>query len=381
MTFLRRLRAPFRKEELDQHLSDELAFHIEKQIEQNISAGMSADAARCAALRKFGGVEQVKEDCRDAWGVRFLDILLQDIRFGLRMLAKNPGFTAIAVFTLAVGIGANTTIFSVAWRPMRYRDADRLLMVWETRPDGSRSNVSAPAYLAWRDQNTSFEQLAAVRSESVALSGPPAILVSGASISSNFFETFRLQPELGRFFLGAEFQPGGDKVTILSHEIWQTHFGADAGIVGKTVRLNGETYSVVGVAPAGFEFWGRMDVWMPLVLPRGARNWQARDLLVVGRMKPRVTAANVQEEIRTLAARVAQESPETNKRWSALAQNFQEALAGPSVAMELLILFVTVSFVLLMSCANVANMLLDLAGVRGNEIAVRIALCASRWRV
>ena len=122
-------------------------------------------------------------------------------------------------------------------------------------------------YLDWRDQNTTFEQLAAARSESVALSGNPPILVSGASISSNFFDTFRLQPELGRFFLAAEFRPGGDKVAILSHEIWQTHFGGDAGIVGKTIRLNGETYVVVGVAPADFEFFDRMDVWMPLALP------------------------------------------------------------------------------------------------------------------
>ena len=248
MKLLHRLRALFRKEELDQELSDELAFHLEKQIEQNVAAGMSAEEARYAALRSFGGVEQVKEECRDAWGVRFIDTLLQDIRFGLRMLAKNPGFTAVAVLTLALGIGANTAIFSVVdavasasaslQGPKPLGVHLRVLAAGDTLS----GRCPAPTSPTGASMTGSSDGLAAYgggAEMNLTSPGEPERLL-GAKVTWDFFPLLGVQPSLGRGFLREEDRPGGRPMVLLSHELWRRRFGSDPKVVGTSLQLDGD---------------------------------------------------------------------------------------------------------------------------------------------
>ena len=199
MKFFHRLRALFGKDGLDRELSEEMAFHLEKQIEQNIAAGMSAEDARFAAMRKFGGVEQMKEECRDAWGVRFIDTLIQDIRFGLRMLAKNPGFTAVAVLTLALGIGANTAIFSfvdaVLLKPLPYSHPEQIVQVYEKPPHGERNSISTLTFLDWKNQNTVFEAMAAQTGDSMTTTGGDVpVELRVMRVSASYFGVFGRNP-------------------------------------------------------------------------------------------------------------------------------------------------------------------------------------------
>ena len=225
MKFFHRLRTQFRKQELDQELSEELAFHIQKETEENIAAGMNAEEARFAALRKFGGVEQVKEECRDAWGVRFIDTVLQDLRYGVRMLAKSPGFTTVAVLTLALGIGATTAIFSmvnsVLLRPLAYREAQQLYLVREIIPELSRTYPTLPAnvpnFRVWQRQCHSFAGIAIVTPMDMTLTGyGGAEQIAGARVSANLFDVLGIVPKLGRTFVPEEDNPGHDHVVMLT---------------------------------------------------------------------------------------------------------------------------------------------------------------------
>jgi putative ABC transport system permease protein len=375
----------FRRQEAAEDVNEEIRCHLKMEEQENLEAGMSQEEARYSAMRRFGNATLAQERSSEMWAWVSAETLLQDIRFGLRQLRRNPGFTTVAIVTLALGIGATTAIFSVVnsvlLRPLPYRDPARLIQLFETEEAPGNFPLSGADYLDWQAQKHSLEATALYSwTQSVSASGanePESASV--VNTQANFFDVLGVRPIVGRTFAPGEDAAGKNHVAMLSFGFWQRHFGGGNETVGKSFVLNNEPYTVIGVMPRWFNFYGATDVWTPCDMkalgPHGNHNWQA-----IGRLHAGVSLAQARGELLAISKRLEKQYPGTNNRVHAVLLPLKEIVVGDSKAM-LLMLLGAVTLVLLVACVNVANLQLARAGARHREMAVRSSLGAGRWRM
>jgi predicted permease len=376
---------------MERQLDAELRFHFDTAVAENLSAGMSEQEARRNARLQFGGLDQIKEECRDVRGTRLVEDLLRDIRFAVRSLRKNPGFAITAVLTLALGIGANVAIFSVIntvlLNPLPYPDPDRIVQFIYTFPGGSNNLTSNPAFNVWRQQTAVFQEVSAYHYGIMNLTGidPPEQLQS-AQVSADFFRLFGASIVEGRAFTSDEDRPNSGHVVVLSYGLWQRRFGRDSHIIGKTISLNNIPHEVIGIVTPGFrtEINPATEVWVPFQIDPTSTA-QNRSFFTAARLKTGVELEMAKAQLRLVTEEFRRRFPGAGATVLGPQESFsvelmKDALVG-SVRSSLFVLVGAVIFVLLIACANVANLLLVRSTTRKREIAIRASLGAGRGRI
>lgn len=381
-----RLRGCFAGERRDREIEDELQSHLALHVEDNLRAGMTREEARRQALLQLGGIESIKQQVRERRGFPLLEHLVQDLRFGARMLRRDPAFTAVATLTLALGIGANSAIFSVVdavlLRPLPFRQADRLVLIWATdaRRGTSEDVVSYPTFEDWKTGGKSFAGMAAFTTRSMSLAGVDgAEIVPAIQATPGFLETLSVRPALGRSFRPEEGEAGRPRVALLSDSAWKSRFAGRRDIVGQTIRAEGETHAIIGVMPPGFRVSpeGAEQLYVPLVRDPDRRHGF---LLVLARLRPKVRAAAAQAELEVIASRLARQFPKANSGVGVRVVPLADAMAGHARA-GLLIFCGVVAVVLIIACTNVASLMSARSASRQRELAVRMAVGAGRRRL
>jgi putative ABC transport system permease protein len=380
-----RLRALFRRSAVESELDDELRFHFDQQVEKFVQSGLPLPEARRRARLVFGGADQIKEECREARGVHFLETLTQDIRYALRMLRKYPGFTAVAVLTLALGIGANTAVFSIVngvlLKPLQFAQPDRLVGIFLHGRGLDRGVMGNADFLALHQRQQSFEHVAAFSPSTMGVTltglGAPQ-LIPGTSVTPDFFSVLDVEPVVGRAFLPEEGKPGGPLSVVVSDHFWEEFLHRDPAAIGRDLNLDGKNYAVIGVMRLGFRFGPHSDLW-PVLQLQPPQQRQPFWLFTIGRLKPGVSKAQASSDAARIAKQVQEQYPRSEDN-DAIVVSMKELFIG-DVGQALLILLGAVGFILLIAVVNVANLQLSRFDSRAREMAVRTAIGASRRRL